>query len=200
MTAHHDPTPFLSAELAQHTDFLRSLARRLLRHEADADDLVQETMAIAVTSGPDSSASLRPWLATVLDRRSKNRIRDRTRQPRQGAVRSLDGLPGKSAVSQSTIELSKLLLREVEALRFQRRNRPHERVLLCAHRRRRPLSDRSRTRRAGCDPTQLWGHATAPRRRLEGQGRRHSARGVRDPRPAPLSARPFAGGTRRPRW
>lgn len=58
---------------------LRALARSLVHGDADADDLLQETAIAAMTSPPDSSRSVKPWLATVLrnhwrmDRRSRAR-------------------------------------------------------------------------------------------------------------------------------
>jgi len=50
--------------------FLRRLARRLSHRDADADDLVQETMLRAYTARSRfwSGTSMRAWLATILRR------------------------------------------------------------------------------------------------------------------------------------
>ena len=63
-----------SLEFEEHASFLRSLARRLVKDAASADDLAQDTLLAAITSssrrtdltGPEA----RPWLARVLRRKA----------------------------------------------------------------------------------------------------------------------------------
>ncbi|MCP3920247.1 MAG: hypothetical protein GY711_32375 [bacterium] len=71
-------------ELLGHAGWLRSLALRLARDEAAADDLVQETWAAALSRRP-ARADLRSWLAHLLERfarrgrRAEHRRRARER-------------------------------------------------------------------------------------------------------------------------
>jgi RNA polymerase sigma-70 factor (ECF subfamily) len=68
-------------------DGLRALARSLVHGDADADDLIQDTAVTAVTSPPDSSRPVKPWLATVLRNRWRMDRRSRARRiAREGAV------------------------------------------------------------------------------------------------------------------
>ncbi|MEM6672862.1 MAG: sigma-70 family RNA polymerase sigma factor [Planctomycetota bacterium] len=69
--------PDLDLLLAQ-TGWLRSLARRLVGDPADADDLTQDTLAMALEAPPRGGADprvLRAWLATVLRRRASHGVR-----------------------------------------------------------------------------------------------------------------------------
>lgn len=60
--------------------WLTSLARKLVRDEDDADDLVQETLVRAVAHRLDPERSLRPWLATVLRNTWRMRWRGQVRR------------------------------------------------------------------------------------------------------------------------
>jgi RNA polymerase sigma-70 factor (ECF subfamily) len=51
--------------LMEHVGFLRALALSLLQNEADADDVVQQTLATAMERPPAAQRNLRAWLATV---------------------------------------------------------------------------------------------------------------------------------------
>jgi RNA polymerase sigma-70 factor (ECF subfamily) len=56
----------LDAELIlQHSGFVRSLARGLLRDESLVDDVVQETLIKALEKGPRNKSALPAWLRTV---------------------------------------------------------------------------------------------------------------------------------------
>ncbi|MBC8328951.1 MAG: RNA polymerase sigma factor [Planctomycetes bacterium] len=57
--------PLDPRDLLSHADGMRRVALRLLRDEADADDVVQEALAKAVQNPPRDGAPLRPWLAVV---------------------------------------------------------------------------------------------------------------------------------------
>ena len=65
-----DPT-----ELLEHLDWMRGLARDLVRDPGDADDVVQEAW-LAATRQPPSLAAVRPWLRSVM----KNVVRQRVRR------------------------------------------------------------------------------------------------------------------------
>ncbi|MBK8717122.1 MAG: sigma-70 family RNA polymerase sigma factor [Deltaproteobacteria bacterium] len=72
---------------------LRRLAGALV-HGADADDLVQDTLAAALRHGPRDDRPLRPWLHTVLRNGWRSRHRARSRElARQAAVPAPPGDP-----------------------------------------------------------------------------------------------------------
>ncbi len=72
---------------------LRRLAGALV-HGADADDLVQDTLAAALRHGPRDDRPLRPWLHTVLRNGWRSRHRARSRElARQAAVPAAPGDP-----------------------------------------------------------------------------------------------------------
>lgn len=52
--------------ILQHSGFIRSLARGLLRDEALVDDVVQETLIKALEKGPQNRGALTAWLRTVV--------------------------------------------------------------------------------------------------------------------------------------
>lgn len=69
---------------------LRALARSLVRGDAEADDLVQDTAVAAITHPPDEDRPVRPWLATVLRNRWRmNRRADARRRTREEAAAEL---------------------------------------------------------------------------------------------------------------
>ncbi len=58
-----DPT---TADLLQHVQFVRNLARRLVRDEDEVDDVVQQSFLRAVQSPPRHGGNLRAWFAVVV--------------------------------------------------------------------------------------------------------------------------------------
>ena len=74
------------AELDEHVDFVRRLARRLARDEAQAEDLAQETWVAALEGGPREAGGLRPWLARVLRNRAALGLRRGERRARREAA------------------------------------------------------------------------------------------------------------------
>jgi RNA polymerase sigma factor (sigma-70 family) len=76
-------------ELLQHADWVRRLARILVRDESLADDLVQDTWVAALRSPPRPGEPPRPWLAEVLRNALRMRRRgDGRRLRREDAVAS----------------------------------------------------------------------------------------------------------------
>src|SRR5262245_12950464 len=80
-------TPALS-ELLANSEWLRRLARSLVRDDAQADDLVQETWMAALTHPPRQPGTARPWLRTILRNvvRMKARAQARRRRREQVAL------------------------------------------------------------------------------------------------------------------
>src|SRR5262245_49193209 len=70
-------------QLVAESGWLRRLAVALVKDEAAADDLVQDTYSIAATQAPTDGRPLRPWLARVL----WNRVRMASRSARRRRAR-----------------------------------------------------------------------------------------------------------------
>ncbi|MFH1572091.1 MAG: sigma-70 family RNA polymerase sigma factor [Gemmatimonadota bacterium] len=80
--------------LAEHRDSMLSRARRLLRSQADAEDVVQEVM-LAVLRGPHLLAGVERvlgWLLTLVQRRAVDLARREARRRRAEADEDLAGL------------------------------------------------------------------------------------------------------------
>jgi RNA polymerase sigma-70 factor (ECF subfamily) len=81
--------PSAAASLFEQGAWLRALARRLVRDEAQADDLVQETWEAALKHPPSPDLPARPWLAEVLRNVLRMRLRaDGRRQTREQAAQT----------------------------------------------------------------------------------------------------------------
>lgn len=79
--------PVHPESLLLHGPRLRALARRLVRDEAQAEDLVQETWVRALERGPAGARSLWRWLSTVLRHLAlQNRRLEAHRAQRERAV------------------------------------------------------------------------------------------------------------------
>jgi RNA polymerase sigma-70 factor (ECF subfamily) len=76
------PAP-TAAALIEHVDWMRALARCLVRDVADAEDLVQETYLAALASPPAGDRPARPWLSQVLRNALRTGLRRRTRRQRR---------------------------------------------------------------------------------------------------------------------
>ena len=86
-TTNTPPTALLS-----HTEWIRGLARSLVRDAAAADDLTQDTLLAALRGQPRDPARLRPWLAGIARNLAKKERRKRRLQSDHEAERALDAL------------------------------------------------------------------------------------------------------------
>lgn len=84
---------------------LRALARSLVRGDAEADDLVQDTAIAAITHPPDQDRPVRPWLATVLRNRWRmNRRAEARRRAREVAVNEVvDTGPAEDPIDRARV-------------------------------------------------------------------------------------------------
>ena len=120
-------TSWSSAELMSHSQWVRSLALRLVRDAAQADDLVQETFLAALQRRPQGDRSLRPWLGQVLRhqaalwRRGEAHRRERERERERPCA---EGLPS----SDELLERAELHGAIVQAL--TRLREPYRSVVL----------------------------------------------------------------------
>ena len=101
-------------QLREHGQFLRTLARALMADEADADDVVQETLIARWLSSEKRSS--RPWLATILRRKASNAHRsERVRRDHESlAQRSLASADSTRSVER--IDVAEKLLAHVRDL------------------------------------------------------------------------------------
>src|SRR6187399_2028078 len=86
------------ADLSARSQWLSQLARTLVRDDATADDLVQETLRAAVERAPADMRDERGWLARVLTNFARSRARserDRSRRERSVATRESIAGPGE---------------------------------------------------------------------------------------------------------
>ena len=70
----HDDDDDVAALLAE-AGWVRKLARRLAYDQAEADDLAQGALALALQKRPAVDDGLRPWLGRVVRRLAKHRVR-----------------------------------------------------------------------------------------------------------------------------
>ncbi|MBL8803782.1 MAG: sigma-70 family RNA polymerase sigma factor [Planctomycetes bacterium] len=114
----NNPTNEVTAQaLLEQSEWMRTLARALVRDSGAAEDLVQDTWLAALRGKPDAARDLRPWLGRVM----RNFARERFRSRRRGEAREEDvarrgrELPGPSELAER-VELQQLVVRIVMEL------------------------------------------------------------------------------------
>ncbi|MEQ8766476.1 MAG: sigma-70 family RNA polymerase sigma factor [Planctomycetota bacterium] len=97
--------PIRPEALLEHRDFIRSLARSLVRDEHRAEDIVQQTWLTALQRPPRKAASLRAWLAQVARHAAFNMQRgERRRQHREVRSAKLEaGMPTDEIVARLSV-------------------------------------------------------------------------------------------------
>ena len=100
--------------------FLRAIARRYLRQEQDAEDMVQEILIVVhdIRHTYEPGRPLKPWLATIATRRCIDHLRQRMRRGllELGEEGALERLPDDSPAATPEARLE----REQEELAVQR--------------------------------------------------------------------------------
>ncbi len=97
-------------QLVADSGWLRRLAVALVKDEAAADDLVQDTYSIAATEAPTDGRPIRPWLARVLWNRVRMTSRSaRRRRTREQAFGELAAAPARPDEIVGRIELQRRL-------------------------------------------------------------------------------------------
>lgn len=103
--------PTLQALLDQ-SEWVRALARRLVGDVHEAEDLAQQTMAVAIERPPRDASHPRGWLARVLQNLHQQRLRRRALDaPRHG--QELDASAPAAAEVVERAEVHQLLVRHV---------------------------------------------------------------------------------------
>lgn len=97
-------------QLVADSNWLHRLAVALVRDQAMADDVVQDTYTIAATQAPADGRPLRPWLARVLSNRARTATRSaRRRRGREEAYGELAPPPARPDEIIDRIELQRTL-------------------------------------------------------------------------------------------
>lgn len=96
--------------MVERSQWLRELARRLVRDPAIADDLVQDTWCAALGRRPDDLRDERGWLATLLANFARSRSRsDRARRKREEHCSRGEMIDGPDALVERAETQRKLL-------------------------------------------------------------------------------------------
>ena len=113
--------------LLREAGWIRTLARRLARDQASADDVAQGTLALALERRPAVRGSLRPWLTRVAHRLARRQRRgDARRRSREALAATQRGATGPASDELlERLESQQRLAREVRRL-----PEPYRRVLL----------------------------------------------------------------------
>src|SRR5215471_15351775 len=102
--------------MLRHAAWVRRAALRLTRDAHRAEDLAQETWAIALASPPSSAENERGWLGTVLRNAARSIARgDARRRGREKETARPESVPPAPSMVEEA-ELAAKLAREVQAL------------------------------------------------------------------------------------
>ena len=99
-------------ELEVHIASLRRYARALVRNRSDADDLVQEALARALSYADKFAAgsNLRAWLFTIMHNVHVNQLRSRAARPAEVPVDDvLEARLSQPANQEARVELGEML-------------------------------------------------------------------------------------------
>jgi RNA polymerase sigma factor (sigma-70 family) len=113
LDAHAPPT---GRDLLAHAEFVRRLARRLLRDGDDADDLAQDVWVEAFRRPPRHAGNLRGWLSRVATHLALTRLRSRRRRLRREQAAPTVPTPASTVDHVARLELQRDLVTAVLAL------------------------------------------------------------------------------------
>lgn len=111
--------------LAEHTTWLRSLSRALVRDEALADDLAQDAAVAALERPPAHGASVRAWLRSVVVNRVRELARERAHRESRERLASRPEAQPASDELVARVQIERLVVDRLLAL-----DEAHRTVLL----------------------------------------------------------------------
>ncbi len=121
MNTNSNALPHSLEGLLTHADWVRALARRLVRDDAQADDVAQEVWRTAIENPPRDDANPRGWLSAVARNAARGLKRgDRRRNDRERAGARPEALPSTARlVEEASLsrELAGLVLKLDEPYR-----------------------------------------------------------------------------------
>jgi RNA polymerase sigma-70 factor (ECF subfamily) len=112
-----DPTSISQGDILQHAEWVRRLARALVRDPDDADDLAQATWEAAVARPRRDAPPLRPWLVGVARNLARMRARSSGRRTRREASTPLPDPVLSPEELVGRVEMQQEVARRVLALR-----------------------------------------------------------------------------------
>jgi RNA polymerase sigma-70 factor (ECF subfamily) len=102
--------------LLEHVGFLRAIALGLLRNEADAEDVVQQTLVAAMEKPPADDRNLKGWLGAVARNFALMQFRSRKRRhEREAKVARAEGGPSTADITER-LEMEKRVVDAVATL------------------------------------------------------------------------------------
>lgn len=107
-------------ELLEHVDWMRRLARALVRNDGDADDIAQQACEVALTRPPATGRPVRPYLAGILRNLARLRLRRQGRRERREATATIEPAPSPAQLVErveTERRVSQLVLALPEELR-----------------------------------------------------------------------------------
>ncbi|MEW6741719.1 MAG: sigma-70 family RNA polymerase sigma factor [Planctomycetota bacterium] len=147
------PLPWSRDELNTSTEFVRAVARRLVRYDQDAADLVHNVWVVALKKSPGRGPTFRRWLGAAARRIASSTRRGQRRRARRERAAAVPAriLPASTLVER--MEAHRLLVEAVLEL-----DEPYRTTILLrffegiscrevAQREALPLDSRSRFRR-----------------------------------------------------
>ncbi|HEV8112857.1 MAG TPA: sigma-70 family RNA polymerase sigma factor [Planctomycetota bacterium] len=96
--------------------WVRRLARSLVRDDAVAEDLVQETWIAALEGAPAESGRLRPWLARVVRNFARQAHRSRASRAHQERISARPERTPSTSETAERLEAQRLLVEALESL------------------------------------------------------------------------------------
>jgi RNA polymerase sigma-70 factor (ECF subfamily) len=109
--------PIRAESLLQHREFVRALARSLVRDEHAALDVVQETWLEALRHPPRSTAALPGWLARVVRTRAQNVARGESRRVAREQVAAREELDESEEKLREQVAMQHKVVEAVLALK-----------------------------------------------------------------------------------
>ncbi len=120
--------PLEPALLLEHAQFVRALARSLVRDPGTADDIEQDTWLRALERAPSGHADLRAWLATVMKNLLRNKAREQNRRAqREERAAQSERVPSSTLAVERSDTLRRLVGAVVEL------DEPYRSTLLCLY-------------------------------------------------------------------
>ncbi len=111
-----ETVPLRPEDLLEHIDWIRKLARALVRDPAEAEDLAQEATAVALDSPPAADRPVRPWLAGVMRNLSRMRARGAARARRREEASVEPTVAAGTAELVERVEMHRLISELVVSL------------------------------------------------------------------------------------
>ena len=105
-----------SEQLLAEMDWVRRLARAIVRDAALADDIAQEAWLVANEHRPDEDRPLRPWLARVVSTLARTRRRGAYRREQRELASDTERATPRPDELVERVELQRVVAAEVLAL------------------------------------------------------------------------------------